>query len=71
MWIHFFFQNEEDMSRESSPCKSPDTGIKAQVTGLFLKEKATELVSKCSEETGMCNQKFICGGAHTCNSINL
>jgi hypothetical protein len=69
MWINFF-QNEEDVSRESSPCKSPDTGIKAQGTGLYPNEKATELVSKCCEETGMNSQKFICwGGAH--NSIKV
>jgi len=59
MWIHFF-QNEEEVSRESSPCKSPDTGIKEQETGLDPKEQATELVSKFSEETGMDNQKIIC-----------
>lgn len=48
------------MSRESSPCKSPDTDIKEQGTGLYPEQKATELVSKFSEETGMDNQKFIC-----------
>ena len=47
------------MSRESSPCKSPDTGIKEQGTELYPKEQATELVSKFSEETGTDNQKFI------------
>lgn len=64
MWIHFF-QNEEEVSRESSPCKSPDTDIKEQGTGLHPKEQATELVSKFSEETGMDNQKFICWGGGT------
>jgi hypothetical protein len=57
--VDSFFQNEEDMSRESSPCKSPDTGIKEQGTELYPKEQATELVSKFSEETGTDNQKFI------------
>jgi len=65
MWIHFF-QNEEEVSRESSPCKSPDTGIKEQGTGLYPKEQATELISKFAEETGMDNQEFICWGeAHS------
>lgn len=57
--VDLFFQNEEDVSRESSPCKSPDTGIKEQGTQLHPKEQATELVSKFSEETGTDNQKFI------------
>lgn len=50
------------MSRESSPCKSPDTGIKEQGTELYPKEQATDLVSKFSEETGTDNQKFIWEG---------
>jgi len=49
------------VSRESSPCKSPNTGIKEQGTGLYPKEQAAELVSKYAEETGMDNQ-FLCWG---------
>jgi hypothetical protein len=67
----FFFQNEEEVSRESSPCKSPDTGNKEQGTGLYPKEQATELVAKLSEETGMDNHKFICWGGGTHNSITM
>jgi hypothetical protein len=62
MWIHFF-QNEEEVSRESSPCKSPDTGIKEQGTALYPKEQATELVHKFSEETGIDTQE-VGGGGH-------
>jgi hypothetical protein len=47
-----YFQNEDDMSRESSPCKSPDTGIEEQATESFHN----------SEEIGMDNQKFVDGG---------
>ena len=65
MWIFFFFQNEEEVSHESSPCKSPDTGIKEEGTGLYPKEQAAELDSKFSEETGMDNQKFIRWGGGT------
>ncbi|XP_023720724.1 phosphatidylserine synthase 1 [Cryptotermes secundus] len=36
LW-HKYFQNEDDMSRESSPCKSPDTGIEEQGTELCHK----------------------------------
>jgi len=57
------------VSRESSPCKSPNTGIKEQGTGLYPKEQAAELVSKYAEETGMDNQ-FLCwggGGGHFSN----
>lgn len=41
LW-HKYFQNEDDMSRESSPSKSPDTGIVEQGTELCPKEQATE-----------------------------
>jgi hypothetical protein len=53
------------MSRESSPCKSPDTGINEHGTELYSKEEATESVPKYSEETGMDNQKFTCWERHT------
>jgi len=47
------FQNEDDMSRESSPCKSPDTGNKERAAGLYPKEQTTEPFPKSSEEIGM------------------
>jgi hypothetical protein len=65
----FFFQNEEDVSRESSPCKSPDTGIKEQGTELYPKEEATESFLRFTEGTGTDNQKFICCKGH--NSIKM
>jgi hypothetical protein len=46
------------MSRESSPCKSPDTGIKEQGTEMYPKEQATESFPD-SEEIGMDNQKLV------------
>jgi hypothetical protein len=51
------FQNEDDLSRESSPCKSPDTGIKEQGTELSPKEQATESFYN-SEEKGKDNQSW-------------
>jgi hypothetical protein len=53
-----YFQNEDDMSRESSPCKSPDTGIVEQATELCPKEQATESFHN-PEEIGMDNQKLV------------
>jgi hypothetical protein len=41
------------MSRESSPCKSPDTGNKERAAGLYPKEQTTEPFPKSSEEIGM------------------
>lgn len=46
------------MSRESSPCKSPDTGIEEQGTELCPKEQATESFHN-SEEIGMDNEKLV------------
>ena len=40
--VNGFFQSEDDMSRESSPCKSPDTAIKEQPADLDL--KSSELI---------------------------
>jgi hypothetical protein len=52
MWV-IYFQNEDDISRESSPCKSPDTGTKEKGTELDPKEPATEAFTKPDEEIGM------------------
>jgi hypothetical protein len=57
MWM-ISLQNEDDMSRESSPCKSPDMGINEQGTELCPKEQATESFYN-SEEKGMDNQKLL------------
>jgi len=59
------------VSRESSPCKSPNTGIKEQGTGLYPKEQAAELVSKYAEETGMDNQFLCWGGGGALFSLTL
>lgn len=52
------FQNEDDLSRESSPCKSPDTGINEQGTELCPNKQATESFHN-SEEKGRDNQKLV------------
>jgi hypothetical protein len=49
--IHF--QNEDDISRESSPCKSPDSGIKDKGAEFHPKEPTTEAFTKSTEEIGM------------------
>ncbi|PSN46293.1 Phosphatidylserine synthase 1 [Blattella germanica] len=64
---HKYVQSEDDMSRESSPCKSPDTGFKEQATG--LDHKPAEIIGSLSgdmskpEELKKRNVTFHNGGA--------
>jgi hypothetical protein len=56
-----YFQNEDDISRESSPCKSPDTSIKEKETELYPEKLATEAFTRWREEMGKDNHWWMEG----------